>query len=217
RILLIAKRDYLAAIRTKAFLFGLIFAPLMFGGGFLGLALMRGKVEVDRHIAVLDRTGKAAAAVIQAAEERNQRDMFDKLTGKQVMARYRFEAVAADDAHVDSQRLALSDRVRRRELVGFLEIGPGALQPAQATAPAIAYYANGIDDVPRWLGEAANQGLRRVRLQQIGVEPDKFDEVLGTVPLENRNLVSRDAKTGMISAPHKSDQAANFAVPYAMT
>ena len=37
RILLIAKRDYLAAIRAKAFLVGLIVAPIMFGGGFLGM------------------------------------------------------------------------------------------------------------------------------------------------------------------------------------
>ena len=38
RILLIAKRDYLATIRTKAFIIGLVIAPLLFGGGFLGIA-----------------------------------------------------------------------------------------------------------------------------------------------------------------------------------
>ena len=37
RILVVAKRDYLATIRTKAFIIGLVVAPLLFGGGFLGL------------------------------------------------------------------------------------------------------------------------------------------------------------------------------------
>ena len=41
RIFLVAKRDYLATIRSKPFLFGLIVAPILFGGGFIGIALMK--------------------------------------------------------------------------------------------------------------------------------------------------------------------------------
>ena len=36
KILLMAKRDYIESIQTKAFLIGLVVAPLLFGGGFLG-------------------------------------------------------------------------------------------------------------------------------------------------------------------------------------
>src|SRR5262245_42930890 len=94
RILLIAKRNYLASIRTKAFLIGLIVAPLMFGGGFIGVGLMRKKPDVqDRKIAILDCTGKAAAAVAAAGEEKNRRDMYDKLTGAQTNPKYLFEFV----------------------------------------------------------------------------------------------------------------------------
>ena len=59
RILLIAKRDYLASIRAKAFLVGLIVAPILFGGGFIGLAVMKKKPDIaDRHVAIVDRTGQ---------------------------------------------------------------------------------------------------------------------------------------------------------------
>src|ERR1035441_9224104 len=34
KILLMAKRDYVESVRTKAFIIGLVVAPLLFGGGF---------------------------------------------------------------------------------------------------------------------------------------------------------------------------------------
>ena len=65
-------------------LFGLIVAPILFGGGFIGLALMRGKPDVaDRRVAIVDRTGAAAPMIIAAASEKSAREQFDKVTGKQ--------------------------------------------------------------------------------------------------------------------------------------
>ena len=39
KVLLIAKRDYLQTVSSKAFLFGLILLPLIFGGSFLAISL----------------------------------------------------------------------------------------------------------------------------------------------------------------------------------
>ena len=220
RILLVAKRDYLASVRTKAFLFGLVFFPLMFGGVFLLVAMQRGKVDVDRRIAILDRTGVAAPAVIQAVEEQNRREMFDKITGKQVMPKYQVAAVQAAGGDLDQQRLALSDRLRNHELFAFLEIGPEALSPTQdAKTATVAYYSSSgaFDDLERWLDGPVNEGLRRVRLAQIGVPPSRFAEVLTNVSLESKTLVSRDPQTGAIVEAHKKDLGASFGVPYALT
>src|SRR5882757_8383937 len=61
KVLLMAKRDYLESIRTKAFILGLIVAPVLFGGGFLGLAILKKKPDLsDKRVAILDRTGVAA-------------------------------------------------------------------------------------------------------------------------------------------------------------
>jgi hypothetical protein len=95
RILLIARRDYLATIRTKAFLVGLVVAPVLFGGGFLGIALLKSKPDIkDRPVAIIDRTGMVASAVIQAAQEKNAMELFDKVTHRQIAARYVFESLA---------------------------------------------------------------------------------------------------------------------------
>ena len=107
RILLIAKRDYLATIRTKAFIIGLIVAPVLFGGGFLGIALMNAKPDIeDRHIAVLDRTGKAAALVSRRQRRRTPRSCSTRRPASRSQPRYFFETVAADDH--SPERSALS-------------------------------------------------------------------------------------------------------------
>ena len=41
KILLMAKRDYIESVKTKAFILGLVVAPLLFGGGFLGFNAFR--------------------------------------------------------------------------------------------------------------------------------------------------------------------------------
>src|ERR1035437_4532257 len=58
-MLLVARRDYLATVRTKAFLIGLVVAPLLFGGSILGLALFKDRADLkDRRIAVVDATDR---------------------------------------------------------------------------------------------------------------------------------------------------------------
>src|ERR1017187_1273184 len=107
---------YLATVRTKAFLIGLVVAPLLFGGSILGLALFKDRPDIkDRRIAVVDATGVVAGAVIQAAQAKNAREMFDKKTGSQVTPRYVFEVAKVDAGSESAQRLALSDRVRHFE------------------------------------------------------------------------------------------------------
>jgi len=223
RILLIAKRDYLASIRTKAFLIGLIVAPLMFGGGFIGVGLMRKRPDTaDRKIAIVDRAGKTAESIAAAGQEKNRRDMFDKLTGAQTTPKYVFEIVAPEPGRDADQRLALSDRVRKRELYGFLEIGSAALHPAKGDSadkdPAnrVDYYSNagGIDQARSWLSGPIADGLRRARLADAGIPPERFDALLAQTTVQTMSLVSRNEKTGAIGEAKKRDEMAAFAVPF---
>jgi ABC-2 type transport system permease protein len=225
RILLIAKRDYLASIRAKAFLVGLIVAPILFGGGFLGLAVMKKSPDIaDRHVAIVDRTGRAAAPIIAAATEKNAKDMVDKTTGRQTSPRYVFETIAPDTAHQNEQRLALSDRVRRHELFAFLEIGASALHPASGdeavkdAANRVDYYSNagGIDETKLWISTPVSDGLRRARLMEAGVPADHFTDILAAATVQTMSLVGRDQKTGAILDAHKKNEIEAFAVPFGM-
>ncbi|HUI80540.1 MAG TPA: ABC transporter permease [Bryobacteraceae bacterium] len=219
RILLIAKRDFIATVMTKAFIFGLLILPILFGGSFLVIAGMQNRAnQQERHVAILDRTGAVAAAVIEAADEANRKDMFDKLTGRRTMPQYRFVESTPADGNWDHQRLALSDQVRRQELFAFVEIAPDALHPGSGQAPPIAVYssAGGIDLFQAWFAGPVNDGLRRVRLAQLGVSHDQYAEALTPVRLESMNLVSQDPRTNAILEPRKKGEVESFAVPYAL-
>jgi ABC-2 type transport system permease protein len=222
RILLLAKRDYLATIRTKAFLVGLVVAPILFGGGFLGIALLKSKPDInDRRVAIVDRTGVAASAVIQAAQKKNAEDLFDRVTHRQIAPRYLFESLPPDP-DPNAQRLALSDRVRGGQLFAFLEIGPEDLHPRHprndAAAAGVACYTNAgaFDNTRRWLAGSINDGLRRVRLAQLGVGASHFDDVLAEISVERLSLVSRDVKTGQIREGHKKSELDDFAIPFGL-
>jgi ABC-2 type transport system permease protein len=225
RILLVAKRDYLATIRSKPFLFGLIVAPVLFGGGFIGIAVMKAKPDIqERRIAILDRTGAAARWIVESAAAKNSKDMLDKITGRQIAPRYTFETVAAE-ADPMAQRLALSDRVRRHDLFAFLELGPDALHPAKGDDPEklpeasrISYYSNasGIDQTRGWLTGPVGDGLRCARLAQLGVDPSHFSDVLTAANVESMSLIVRNPKTGEIGQAHKRSEVEGFAVPFVM-
>jgi ABC-2 type transport system permease protein len=217
RTLLIAKRDYLQIVRTKAYIVGLILLPLLFGGGFLLIPLANRGNARDLRIAVLDRTGVSAAAVIQSAEEANRRALANAPFGSQGAPRYSFEEVKPEPDQ-DAQLLSLSDRVRNGELFLVLDISPEALRPSgDSKQELVRYYTNSggiVDQQSFWLPGAVNDGLRRVRLTQAGVDPARVPGVLGDVAVVSMNLVSKDPATGNIVQGHKKNPIQTGAVPF---
>jgi ABC-2 type transport system permease protein len=222
KILLMAKRDYIESVRTKAFIIGLVVAPLLFGGGFLGVAILKKRPDLrDKRIAVLDRTGLVAPVLARAAAEKNAKEAYDRVTHAQTDALYVLESVAPMPGNAEEQRLALSDRVRRRDLFAFLEIFPQALHPGQEAKPAmprVAYYTNagGIDATRSWLREPLNRAVRSVQLTQLGVDGGHFEDLLTSVSIDPLSLLTRDVKTGALQQAKKKDEIAEFAAPFGM-
>ena len=229
KVITIAKRDYVATVRTKAFIFGLVLAPVLFGGGSIAMSFLGGKPELkDRHIAIVDHTGGvAASAVMSAAKERNDREMFEKRTHLQILPRYVFENIAPA-ADGKNQLLALSDRVRRGELAAFLEIGRDVLKAPTAgddtgdentdANKRVSYYANagGIDEIRIWLAGPINDGVRIARLEQAGVDIGRIKGYSASVPFEGFSLVERDEKTGQVGEARKRRGMEGFFVSFAV-
>jgi ABC-2 type transport system permease protein len=226
KTLLVARRDFLASVRSKPFLFGLIMAPLLGCSGLVGVAMMKAKPDIQpRRIAIVDRTGQAAAAIVEAVGEKNAKELFDKKSGRQLTPSYEFETVAPGDSAPNVLRLRLSDRVRRRELFAFLEIGRDALHPPQSEdagklpeSSRVDYYSNsgGIDQTRMWLSGPVNDGLRRVRLAQLGVDRSHFADLLASTTVQTMSLISRDAHTGEIVKARKKSELEGFVVPFVL-
>ncbi|MGA3025764.1 MAG: ABC transporter permease [Bryobacteraceae bacterium] len=229
KVITIAKRDYVATVRTKAFIFGLVLAPILFGGGSIGMSFLNSKPDLhDRHVAIIDHTGIVAGTLVSAAREKNDRELFDKKTHQQIAPRYVFEVIAPA-ANSTDQLLALSGRVRRRELVAFLEIGKNVLKAAEPagdfdewkgeeTRPdaRVSYYANtgGIDEMRMWLSGPISNGVRLARLEQLGIDINRNKGLSAAVPIEGLSLVERDERTGEVHEARKRRELEGFFVPF---
>lgn len=141
RIWTIAKRDYLAAVKTKGFIIGLFLMPVMMFGGLVIGRLTRDFVDVtDKRVAVIDRTpGEAILPTLLAAAEQRNAELVDEKTGRQKAAKFLFERVPPaaldDEAAVEAQRLELSERIRKDELFAFIEIGKDVLSVSLPKVP----------------------------------------------------------------------------------
>lgn len=226
KILLMARRDYIESVRTKAFILGLIVAPLLFGGGFLGIAILKKQPDLrDKRIAIVDHTGAAGPLIVRSAQEKNEKEVYARGTHRQIAPRYVFEALAPEAGDGKRQRLALSDRVRSRDLFAFLEIQPAALEAAPAddrgddkALPRVAFYSNasGIDDTRSWLREPVNRGLRQLHLARYGVPADRQERLLQSVAIDSLSLLARDEKTGAAQEARKKDPIQEFAAPFGL-
>src|SRR5262245_10715780 len=78
KTIVVALREYQAAVKTKAFLIGLLMMPIMFGGGILVQALLRNNADTrDKHVAIVDYTGQLFDAVATAAGFRNENFIYE--------------------------------------------------------------------------------------------------------------------------------------------
>jgi ABC-2 type transport system permease protein len=220
KILQVALRDYKAAVKTKGFIIGLVLAPIIFSGGAIGIVLLKDQVDTtDKRLAVLDHTGKIAIAIADAAEERNDKEVYNTVTGEKIKPAYIIEIIEANNSNLVEQRLKLSDRVRQKQLRAFLEIHPAVVHPADdREAAKITYHSESaaLDELRRWVVWPINQQLRRLRLADAGITQDEVKDLFSWISVEGMGLVSMDIETGELKDARKSNEAAAFVVPMVM-
>ncbi len=216
KVLLIARREYLATVRTKGFLIGLVIAPVFMGLGLIMVALSEKAVDLsDKKIAVLDHTGRIGSVLVEAAQERNQREIFNK-DGKKVQPAYLLELVEPDTENPEGQGLVLSDRVRNESLHAFLEIGSAVVHPEQNREDTqVRYYAPNatVDKVRDWIDGPLNNQLRKLRLADAGLDESKVPGLFTWVRAEPMGLVDVDAQTGEIKEAERKSEVKDILIP----
>jgi len=197
-----------------------ILMPILMGGGLIAIKVMeKGRDLSDQRVAVVDHTGRIGEAIAAAAEQRNQTWIRDAKTGKQTLPAYRIELVPPDEKNAQAQRIALSDRVRRKDLFAFVEIGPDVLQPGQNRDSARVQYHSenaAMDDLRRWLDDPINQRIRLLRLKEAGVDEKAAARLFDYVPVEGMGLVAVDAQTGQVEEAKPTSEGEAIGVPAAM-
>ncbi|UCH63521.1 MAG: ABC transporter permease [Fidelibacterota bacterium] len=220
KILRLARREYRASVRTKGFIIGLALAPVMMSGSIIAMVLFQGKVDTaDKRIAVVDRSEVVAEMLVSATEARNSAVVYDQESGKKVKPAYLIEVIPSSASDPAAQRLALSDRVRARELHAFIEIGSEVLNPGKDwEAARIRYYGENaaIDEIRGWLTGTINDYLRRLRLANTGVDEEETENVLAWINVEPVAPVSLDKDTGEISEAQSTNELETIMTPIFM-
>src|SRR5437762_10961275 len=96
KMIVIAVREYLAAVRTKSFIVSLLIIPMLMGGGvLLQLILKRLEDPHDKRFAIVDRSpGQQYYSVIEAAaRQRKQARLQEADAALQATADFALERV----------------------------------------------------------------------------------------------------------------------------
>jgi ABC-2 type transport system permease protein len=211
KVLVIARREYRATVRSKAFVISLVLMPILMGGSVIAQGLVRGRVDLeDKRLVVADASGRVLALLARAAEEHNTREIFDARDHRQVEPRFRVEAAATPTLD-DQQRLALSEGVRQRRLHAFVEIGAGVLAPADpAATPAVHFHTESalVGGLDRWFARVLTRAVQAERLRGAGLDPSVVARAMGPVPMVMGALFRRGEGGALQSGNEQSREAA---------
>jgi ABC-2 type transport system permease protein len=111
--------------------------------------------------------------------------------------------------------LELSERVRKKEILAFVVIGPDVVEPREdAEAATIKYHSNSptYDDFRRWVRHPVNSRIQQLRFEAAQLDPEVVAKATRQMPIQNLGLVSVD-EAGNITEAEKTNQLANIFVP----
>lgn len=242
KILTIARREYQAMVATKAFLIGLAMLPILMLGGMYVPKLLKGiQKSEERKIAVIDRTGQLFdqlnaisttknelvkslqdATDEEAESQLTEKDKAKRSMGMEDINTYVLEQIAPEDFD-DKKRLELSEKIRNKELHGFMEIPADLLekQPLNLTEPeksmqlpAVTYASedSAISDVKGWLRGSLTQLVRAHRMSEEGISPALLLDLERQANIKATGLYEQ-AEDGTVVPETKPDELTSIFLP----
>lgn len=171
----IVRREFLAFVRTRWFVVGTLFGPVLLSG-FIVLPMLFAGGGGERRLVVVDGTGQdvggGVADALRAPEPGGE-------------TRYRIEVVPADRAAGDSLEAALRARVAADEIDGWIWL------PEDVVGAGAARYEGRHATSFRDLREtrlALQRAVQEERLRAAGIDPALLASVLSPVELDTRGM-----------------------------
>lgn len=211
KVLIIAIAEFEQAVRSRAFLIGLLALPLLMGVAFGIQALTARRDTSERAFAIVDRSGVLAPSIVEAARAHNVEET--STTGRRTGPHFIAEIVEAAGRPEEAVRLELSDRVRRKELFAFVEI-PADVLAARDEPPHLQYFTEypTYQPLPDWLRREVSRAVADRRLSALGADPAETRRLLEPIPVDRKGLVTRTAD-GQVSTAERVDAVRAFAMP----
>jgi ABC-2 type transport system permease protein len=169
KILIVAKREFLERVRTRAFVIATLLVPLLISGAILVpvyVAAKSGTSPASRKVRILDATGTALGQRI-ATTFRTDKSLSDSVTGPFVVAVSKDQLPAAES---DATRQVMSPN----GLTGYLVVDDSTMSGNRARY--VGRNASSLGEMDR-LETAVRQGVTITRLEREGVKPEIIEQV----------------------------------------
>ncbi len=186
-ILVIAKREFIERVRTKAFVIGTILGPLFMAGIMIVPAMMASKMAKSVSITVIDEEGSLQALVEESL--RNDAVAPDEDADRSIGGRSRnsgttrFEIKAPSGADVAARREAARQQVLKGDLDVYIVLPKEVLSDSRAE-----YYSKTVTDFEgiRAVDRAIEKAVFARRIGAQGIDPALVAAL--TKPLELKRL-----------------------------
>ena len=220
KIFVVAKAEYGAAIRSKAFLIGFFLTPLLIAGGLLTQKFIGTHVDTTiRKCVIVDRSGFLYPVLELANTEREKNEVFEFAedgTKKQVQPLFFFEKYTEPN-DPDQTEIELSQRVENGELFAYLVIDKDILdagKTADAGAHTLAYHTETptFEALPRWFRKTINQAVLSRRFENAQVDKELVQKLSQSIPLTSLGLVTLSAD-GTLQEAEKDNKFVTTVIP----
>ena len=188
KFLAVVKREYIQRVRAKMFILSTILLPAVLSLFGIVPAIIFSIETPPLRVAVVDQTGKMFAELKQSLEndssdQDSKSDNTNQIRGlpRRSFATFKFEEVNATNQSLEEIRANLDQRLRARELDGYLILPPDFL----STGDAEFFNRNPGDIVSSGsLRSTLNRATREQRLIEAKVDNKTRQELFKPVSLE---------------------------------
>lgn len=227
----IAWTEFNNAVRTKAFILGILMLPIIYGLAFV-LQVYASKADTrPRPFAVIDRSGAFYESIARAAEQHNK-----DVLGPDGKPKESLYLPRKAEGTADAAAAATAEAIRRGELFALLDLPESlALTTPKGVIQMPSYYSNNPNDqnLRRWLDSVVGAEVRGRRTKAAGVDPAMVAFLNTSISSENLSLGAKPAaaaeptattaasgqpaaaKPARIAA-QKVDPVRTFGVPFAL-
>lgn len=170
-ILIVAKREFLARIKTKGFWIATLLLPLLMGAWVVLPGLLAATTKSSQKLAVVDRTGRVAEKLKEELAER----------AEQGRGRATFEVeIIPVEGDPEAVKATLDRQVLDEEIGAWLWIDDQGL-----ARDRVEYHAENISNflTQESLERALSNALREIRLSEAGYDSEQIAELSRSVSL----------------------------------
>lgn len=223
----VASTEYLNAVRSKAFILGVLALPVIIAISIGAQIYAQKKTDLTpRRFAVLDRSGQLYATLAAKAKARTDwlnsggPSVSVQLKGQSLkmdlpkQAEFVPEEFKFNGDDLKAAELQLSGRVRRKELFAFVIIGPNVLNQGATNGADVLYHTQTptYQDLPAWLESTLNSEIRERRFTAAGVDSRQVRDLSRPVPMQRLGLAEQKASGEVVQAK-RENRVATMLVP----